>query len=98
MRSTTITITKLNGTNDAQWATEMALLLEQKQMYGIIKGYDDKPEEPAANATATEKATFIDLMNRHGVARSSILLRMELRIQAEYTVVEDAKNLWEKLA
>jgi len=67
-------------------------------VYGIIKGYDDKPEEPAANATAAEKAAFKDWMNRHGVARSTILLGMEPRIQAEYTVVEDAKMLWEKLA
>jgi len=98
MSSTTITISKFNGTNYAQWATEMALLLEQKQVYCIIKGYDDKPEEPAANATATEKAAFKDWMNRHGVARSTILHGMEPRIQAEYTVVDDAKTLWEKLA
>jgi hypothetical protein len=98
MSSTTITITKFNGTNYAQWATEMALLLEQKQVYGIIKGYDDKPEEPAANATATEKAAFKDWMHRNGVARSTILLGMEPRIQAEYMVVDDAKTLWEKLA
>jgi hypothetical protein len=98
MSSTTITITMFNGTNYAQWATEMALLLEQKQVYGIIKGYDEKPEEPAANVTAREKAAFKDWMNRHGVARSTILLGMEPRIQAEYTVVDDAKTLWEKLA
>jgi len=98
MSSTTITITKFNGTYYAQWATEMALLLEQKQVYGIIKGYDDKPEEPAANATATEKAAFKDWMNRHGVARLTILLGMEPRIQGEYTGVYDAKTLWEKLA
>jgi len=69
MSSTTITITKFNGTNYVQWATKMALLLEQKQVYGIIKGYDDKLEEPAANATTTEKAAFKYWMNRHGVAR-----------------------------
>jgi len=67
-------------------------------VYGIIKGYDDKPEEPAATATAIEKATFKDWMNRHGVARSTIQLGMEPRIQAEYTVVNDAKTLWEMLA
>jgi len=33
MSSTTITITKFNGTNYAQWATMMALLLEQKQVW-----------------------------------------------------------------
>jgi len=97
MSSTTITITKFNGTNYSKWATGMALLLEQMQVYGIIKGYDDKPEEPAANATATEKASFKDWMNHHGVARSTILLCMEPRIQAEYTIVEDAKTLWAKL-
>ena len=67
MSSATITITKFDCTNYTQWATEMALLLEQKQMYCIIKGYDDKPEEPPANETATEKAAFKDWMNRHGI-------------------------------
>ena len=76
----------------------MALLLKQKQVYGTIKGYDDKPKEPAANATATEKTAFKDWMNRHGVARLTILRGMGLRIQVEYTVVENAKSLWEKLA
>jgi hypothetical protein len=98
MGSTTITIIKFNGTNYAQWATETALLLEQKEVYGIIKGLDGKLEEPTANATTTENAAFKDWMNRHGVARSTILLGMEPRIQAEYTVVDDAKKLWEKLA
>ena len=64
-------------------------------MYGIIKAYNDKPEKPAANVTATEKAAFKECMNRHGDARSTILLGMETRIQAEYTVVDDAKTRWE---
>jgi hypothetical protein len=98
MSSTTITITKFNGTNYVQWATKIALLLAQKQVYGIIKGYDDKPEDPAANTTTTEKAACKDWMNQDGVARSTILLGIEPRIQAEYTVVEDVKTLWEKLA
>jgi len=58
MSLTTITLTKFNGTNFAQWATEMALLSEQKQVYCVIKGNNNKLEEPAANATAAEKATF----------------------------------------
>jgi len=37
MSLTTVTITKFNGTNYAQRATEMALLVEPKQVYGIIK-------------------------------------------------------------
>jgi hypothetical protein len=67
-------------------------------VYGIIKAYDHKPELPAANVTATVKAAFKDLMNRHGVARLTILLGMSPRIQAEYTVIDDAKMHWEKLA
>jgi hypothetical protein len=67
-------------------------------VYGIIKGYDDKPEEAAIQVTATENATFKDWMNRPGVARSTTLQDMEPRIQAEYQVVDDAKTLWEKLA
>jgi hypothetical protein len=98
MSSTTITITKSNRMHYALWATEMALLLQQKQVYGIITGYDDKPEEPAGNANATEKAAFKDWMNCHGVARSTILLGMEPRIQAEYRVIEDTKTLWDQLA
>jgi hypothetical protein len=69
MTSTTIIMTKVIDSNYAQWATEMALLLAPKQVYGIIKGYDNKPEEPAANATATGKAAFQDWNNHHSVAR-----------------------------
>jgi hypothetical protein len=95
MSSTTITITKFKGTNNAQWATEMSLLLEQKQVYGIINGYDDKPEDPAANTTTTEKAAFKDWINLHVVARSTIWPGKEPRIQAEYMVVDDVQILWE---
>jgi hypothetical protein len=81
--------------NYAQWATEMALLLKQKQVYHIIKGYDDKPEKPAANATAAEHGPFNDWMNWHGDARPTSLLGMEPKIQVEYTVLNDGKTDWE---
>jgi hypothetical protein len=57
-----------------------------------------QPEEAAANPTAAETAAFKDWKNRHGVARLPILLSMERRMQAEYTVVEDAMMLWVQLA
>jgi hypothetical protein len=69
MSLTIIAITIFNGTNCAQWAPEMAPLLKQKHVNGIINEYHDKPEWPAPNTTATEMATFKDGMNRHGVAR-----------------------------
>ena len=37
-------------------------------------------------------------MNCHGIARSTILLEVEPRLQSEYMGVKDAKELWEKLA
>jgi hypothetical protein len=63
-----------------------------------MKGYDEKPKGPPANATPTEQAAFKAWMSRDGVARSTILLGMEPRIQAVYLVVEDVKMLGEKFA
>jgi hypothetical protein len=76
----------------------MALHPKQTEVYGMIEGYHEKLEEPARNATGTEKAAFKDWMKSHGVARSTILLSMEPRIHAKYIVVDDVKTLWEKLA
>jgi hypothetical protein len=98
MSSTTITITKFNEMNDAQWATEMALHLELKQVYGIIKGYASKPEKPTTKATTTDMAASKDRMNLNGIPRLTILLGLEPKITAENKVVHDAKTLWEKLA
>jgi hypothetical protein len=98
MSSTTITIPKVPGMNYTPWGTKMALCLEQKQVYGIVKSSHDKVEEAAANATATEKAAFNDWMNLHGVPRLTILLVMKQRVDAEYMVVDAAKMLSEKLS
>jgi len=69
MSLTTITISKFDGTNDAQWVTEKQLLHKHKQVYCIIKQYDNKPEEPAGKVTATVKAAFKYRINLHCVAR-----------------------------
>jgi len=98
MSSNMITINKFDRMNYAQCAIEMAIHIAKMPVYGIIKEYNDKPEEPAANVTAIGKAACKDGMDILGVARSTILLGMEAKIQAEYTVVEDVKTLWEKLA
>jgi hypothetical protein len=102
MTSTVITITKFNGTNYKQWSGEMALLLEQKQVYGIVTGDDEKPEEAAEGATAADKlalkTAMKEWMKLHGTARSTILLGMESRLQASYMDIDDAQTLWEKLA
>jgi len=91
MSSTTITITMFNGTNYANWVSEMAQLIKQKQVYGIIKGYNDKPEKLAANMKATEQSTFRDWMDYHGVARLTIIVGMKSR---NNTNLHDSKH-WE---
>jgi hypothetical protein len=78
------TITKFNGTNYVQWATKMAAHCKQIQVYGIINGYDNEPEKPAANITGTAKATFKNRMNRYDADILTILLGMVQRIEAEY--------------
>ena len=98
MSSSTITIAKFNGSNYKQWSGEMALLLEQKVVWGVIEGYDTKPPTPATDAAVTEIKEYKEWMNRHGIAWPTILLGMEPRLQNEYMDVKDAKELWEKLA
>lgn len=68
MSLSTITITKLNGSNDAQLGTKMALHFEQKQVCSIIEGCSGKLEEPTAETSTKKMATFKDWMNHQGVA------------------------------
>jgi len=82
---------------DAQWPTEMALLLQPKQVYGITKRYEKKPDKPATNMTATEEAAFQEWTIWRGIARSTILLGMEPCIQPEYTVVNNGNTHLEML-
>jgi hypothetical protein len=63
----------------------------------ILKRYDKKPEEPAANGTATANGTFQDWINRQGVASLTIVLGIELGINEEYMVIENAEMHWEML-
>jgi len=102
MTSTAISIAKFNQSNYKQWSREVALLLEQKQVYGIVAGEDEQPDDPAEDATAAEqlahRAAVKDWVKRHCTALSTILLGMEPRLQASYMEITDARTLWEKLA
>ena len=56
MTSTTISIAMFNESNYKQWSEEMALVLEHKQVYGIVSGNDEWPPDPAEQVpTATMK-------------------------------------------
>jgi len=102
MTSTSISIAKYNGPNYKQWSGGMALLVEQKQVYGIVMGEDERPEDLVEkDATAGDKLAHHPAVNdwvkQHGTARSTILLSMEPRLQALYMEITDARTLWEKL-
>jgi len=43
----------------------MALLLVQKQVHGVRKSYNGKPEEPAEKEAATKNAASKDWMKCH---------------------------------
>jgi len=73
MTSTAISIAQFNGSNFKQWSGEIALLFQQKQVYGVAMGEDERPEDPAEqNATAMEKlvhwAAVTDWFKQHGTA------------------------------
>jgi len=103
MTSTAMTIAMSNGSNYKQRSGEMALLLEQKQVYGIVTGENERPEDRAEqDATAAEKlahwAAVKEWVKQHGTARSTILVGLEARLQASYMEITDARTLWEQLA
>ena len=74
----------------------MALLLEQKRVWGIIIGTKYKSTAPDTDATASQLEKYSDWVDLHGIARSTILLGMEPRLQSEYSVIADARELWTK--
>ena len=96
--TTNITIPLFNGSNYKQWSTGMALLLEQKKVWGIILGTKYKPVVPETDATAAQLEKYSDWVELHGIARSTILLGLEPRLQSEYSAPSDAKELWTRLS
>jgi len=86
--STAILIKKFDGTDYKSWSLEVEILLEQKQILGIVDGTEEAPED------ATELKSW---KKQHGTARSTILLAMERSLQQQYGVQKDAKALWDQL-
>jgi hypothetical protein len=91
--STAISIKKFDGTDYKSWCLEVEILLEHKQVLGIVNGTEEEPD--AKNAKdATE---FKALKKHHPITRSTILLAMERSVQQLYGVKKDAKALWDQL-
>jgi hypothetical protein len=86
--STGITIKKFGCTDYNSRSLEIEILLEQKQVLGIVDGTEEAPED------ATEPKSW---KKQHGIARSTILLAMDRSLQQQYGVQKDAKALWDQL-
>jgi hypothetical protein len=69
---------------------EIEILLEQKQVLGIVDGTEEAPD-------AKDGTEFKAWKKQHGIARSTILLAMERSLQQQYGVQKDAKALWDQL-
>jgi hypothetical protein len=86
--STAISIKKFDGTDYKSWSLEVEILLEQKQVLGIVDGTEEAPED------AIELKSW---KKQHGIAQSTILLAMQRSWQQQYVVQKDAKALWDQL-
>jgi hypothetical protein len=95
MISNQVADTKVRGTNISQWAIELTSLHDQMQVDGIIKGLNNKLDEPPLNMTARATNTPKHWMNCCSVARSAILLSIQSRIEAIFTVINAGILLWE---
>jgi len=85
---TATSIKKFDGTDYKSWSLEVEILLEQKQVLGIVDGTEEAPED------ATQLKSW---KKQHGIVRSTILLAMERSSQQQYGVQKDAKALWDQL-
>ena len=80
--STAISIKKFDCTDYKSWSLEVEILLEQKQVLGIVDGTEEAPD--AKNAK--DMTGFKAWKQQHGIARSTILLVMERSLQQQYGV------------
>jgi hypothetical protein len=88
--STSILIQKFDGTDCKRWSLQVEILLEQKQILGIVNS-------TAEAAATTNRTEFKEWKTQHGIARSTILLAMERSLQQQYGVQKDTKVLWDQL-
>ena len=84
--STGVSIEKLDGTNYHVWKFKMQLVLEDKELFGVIDGTDVKAEGSA------------EWVKRDKKARVTICLALSDSILATVRSCDTALSVWEKLA
>jgi hypothetical protein len=86
--STAISIEKFDGMDYKSWSLQVVILLEQKQVLGIVNCTEEAPED------ATELNWW---KQQQGVARSTILLAIERLLLQQCGVQKDEKVLWDQV-
>src|ERR1700755_560532 len=84
--STGVSIEKLDGTNYHVWKFKMQLVLEDKELFGVIDGTDVKTEGS------------VEWVKRDKKARVTICLALSDSILATVRSCDTALSVWEKLA
>src|SRR5690349_8546248 len=87
--STGVSIERLDGTNYHVWKFKMQLILEDKDLFGVIDGTDVKPEKNDA---------LNEWMKRDKKARVTICLALSDSILATVRNCDTAVSVWEKLS
>src|ERR1700716_3904432 len=86
---TGVSIEKLDGINYHVWKFKMQLILEDKDLFGVIDGSEVKPEKGDASA---------EWVKRDKKARVTICLAMSDSILATVRSCDTALGVWDKLA
>jgi len=87
---TAFTIKKFDGTDYKSWSLEIEILLEQKQVLGIVEGTEEAPDAKDGTRCKTWQ-------KQYRIERSTILLPMERPLQQQNGVQKDAKALLDQL-
>src|SRR5260370_28045123 len=87
--STGVSVEKLDGTNYHVWKFKMQLILEDKELFGVIDGSDIKPDNGDA---------LSEWVKRDKKARVTVCLALSDSVLATVRSCDTAKGIWDKLA
>ncbi|KAG2072546.1 hypothetical protein BDR04DRAFT_1013068, partial [Suillus decipiens] len=84
---------KLNDTNYAEWSMQMEALLEEQDLWGVVKGVETRP------LLGPNSKQVIAFVCKQKLARAKIILHLSTS-HLPHACVEDGdpKAIWENLA
>jgi hypothetical protein len=95
--TSSVRIEQLTDRNYASWSSEMVLLLEQRRVLSIVNEKEVLSASVAAGTSEAAMDKAAQFWQRHGVARSTILLGMTPGVRSKYSSIQDVVKLWKKL-